>query len=87
MDVFLKVILESLLSFTREHLQRARQTASVGANTVEYILIVLGTENVCRWFVILLRCLSALRCGFRFTSCLHLSIGCSSAALFLVCDL
>ncbi|MEE1652118.1 hypothetical protein V1260_15155 [Brachybacterium sp. J144] len=42
MDTFLKLILESLLSFTREHIQRARQTASVGANTVEYILIVLG---------------------------------------------
>ncbi|MGO2537564.1 MAG: hypothetical protein ACTH8W_15465 [Brachybacterium tyrofermentans] len=46
MDVFLKVILESLLSFTREHLQRARQTASVGANTVEYILIVLGAIGI-----------------------------------------
>lgn len=42
MDVFLRIILESLLSFTREHFQRARQTASFGANTVEYILIVLG---------------------------------------------
>lgn len=46
MDVFLKVILESLLSFTRKHLQRARQTASVGANTVEYILIVLGAIGI-----------------------------------------
>lgn len=41
MDVFLRIILESLLSFTREHLQRARQTSSVGASTVEYILMVL----------------------------------------------
>lgn len=42
MDVFLKIILQSLFSFTREHIQRARQTASLGASTVEYILIVLG---------------------------------------------
>lgn len=46
MDLFPKVILESLLSFTREHIQRARQTASVGANTVEYILIVLGAIGI-----------------------------------------
>lgn len=41
MDVFLRILLESLLSFTREHLQRARQTSSFGASTVEYILMVL----------------------------------------------
>lgn len=42
MNAILRIILESLLSFTREHLQRARQTSSFGASTVEYILIVLG---------------------------------------------
>lgn len=38
----LKILLEILTGFVRDHAQRARQTATLGASTVEYILIALG---------------------------------------------
>ncbi|MGO2045771.1 MAG: hypothetical protein ACTH2X_00870 [Brachybacterium tyrofermentans] len=40
MEAF-KILLDLLVSFTREHAQRARQTAGTG-NAVEYILVILG---------------------------------------------
>lgn len=38
----LKILLTILVGFVRDHAQRARQSATVGASTVEYILIALG---------------------------------------------
>lgn len=37
----LKILLDLLVSKFREHAHRARQTATVGATTVEYILMAL----------------------------------------------
>lgn len=38
----IQILLTLVTNFVREHAQRARQTATVGASTVEYILIALG---------------------------------------------
>lgn len=37
----LKILLDILLTELRQHLTRARQSATVGASTVEYILMAL----------------------------------------------
>lgn len=38
----LQILLDLLTGFVREHARRARASATVGASSTEYILVVLG---------------------------------------------